>query len=219
MPLSARVSPASTEISVVLPAPFGPSRPKNSPSSTSRLTPASACTRPKRRATLTTSTARDTFSRMGRTSGHAAPARDAARDERAGLRARRRSYRLRAEDRLDAIHRRPARRARRAHERSAAACPRSPRAACSASSTATADESMASRSVEIDLARRSAAAIADVAPSTGPALANVSAARCRSSARRHRVRRRSPRAISHAARRAAASLISRRRPCCGRRAS
>ena len=61
LPLSARVSPASTEISVVLPAPFGPSRPKNSPSSTARLTPASACTRPKRRVTLSTSTARDTI--------------------------------------------------------------------------------------------------------------------------------------------------------------
>ena len=35
----------STLISVVLPAPFGPSRPKNSPSAMARLTPTSACTR------------------------------------------------------------------------------------------------------------------------------------------------------------------------------
>src|SRR2546423_732713 len=51
VPRSARVSPARIEISVVLPAPLGPSRPKNSPSSTSRSTPASASTEPKRRAT------------------------------------------------------------------------------------------------------------------------------------------------------------------------
>src|SRR2546423_10433259 len=45
------------EISVVLPAPLGPSRPKNSPRATLKLTPASASTLPKRRATSTTSTA------------------------------------------------------------------------------------------------------------------------------------------------------------------
>src|SRR5689334_22204342 len=56
-PRSARVSPARIEISVVLPAPFGPRRPKNSPCSTARSTPASACTGPKRRATPTMSTA------------------------------------------------------------------------------------------------------------------------------------------------------------------
>ena len=50
-------SPARIEISVVLPAPFGPSSPKNSPCATARSTPASACTVPKRRATSTTSTA------------------------------------------------------------------------------------------------------------------------------------------------------------------
>src|SRR5437868_3457984 len=44
-------------MSVVFPAPLGPSKPKNSPSSTVRSTPASACTAPKRRATLTISTA------------------------------------------------------------------------------------------------------------------------------------------------------------------
>ena len=44
-------------MSVVLPAPFGPSRPKNSPSSTARSTPSRACTLPKRRATSVTSTA------------------------------------------------------------------------------------------------------------------------------------------------------------------
>src|SRR5512143_630541 len=57
VPASARVSPAAMEISVVLPAPFGPSRPKNSPGATAKLTPASACTGPKRRATSTNSTA------------------------------------------------------------------------------------------------------------------------------------------------------------------
>src|SRR5205814_4936970 len=57
VPRSARVSPATIEISVVLPAPLGPSKPKNSPSSTTRSTPASACTAPKRRATSTISTA------------------------------------------------------------------------------------------------------------------------------------------------------------------
>src|SRR6476619_8553468 len=56
-PRSARVSPARIEISVVLPAPFGPSRPKNSPCRTTRSTPASACTAPKRRATSIASTA------------------------------------------------------------------------------------------------------------------------------------------------------------------
>src|SRR5258706_8010017 len=57
VPRSARVSPARIDISVVLPAPFGPSSPKNSPSSTAMDTPSSACTRPKRRATSDTSTA------------------------------------------------------------------------------------------------------------------------------------------------------------------
>jgi hypothetical protein len=41
-PASARASPASTLIRVVLPAPFGPSRPKNSPRAISRSMPASA---------------------------------------------------------------------------------------------------------------------------------------------------------------------------------
>ena len=40
--VAARASPARILMSVVLPAPFGPSRPKNSPSSTDRLTPLSA---------------------------------------------------------------------------------------------------------------------------------------------------------------------------------
>src|SRR6266851_10460182 len=57
VPRSARVKPARIEISVVLPAPFGPSKPKNSPSRTVKSTPASACTSPKRRATSATSTA------------------------------------------------------------------------------------------------------------------------------------------------------------------
>ena len=39
--------PARCEISVVLPAPLGPSRPKNSPSSMSKLTPSSARTVPR----------------------------------------------------------------------------------------------------------------------------------------------------------------------------
>src|SRR5438105_13799856 len=45
------------EMSVVLPAPLGPSRPKNSPSATDKSMPASAWTLPKRRAMSTTSTA------------------------------------------------------------------------------------------------------------------------------------------------------------------
>src|SRR5882672_606334 len=47
-PRSARTRPARTLISVVLPAPFGPSRPKNSPWGTSRLIPDSAYKSPKR---------------------------------------------------------------------------------------------------------------------------------------------------------------------------
>src|SRR5437762_3947195 len=45
------------EMSVVLPAPLGPSNPTNSPSATDKSIPASACTLPKRRAMSTTSTA------------------------------------------------------------------------------------------------------------------------------------------------------------------
>src|SRR5437660_9437636 len=60
VPRSARVKRARIEISVVLPAPFGPSKPKNSPSRTVNSTPASACTSPKRRATSATSTAAGT---------------------------------------------------------------------------------------------------------------------------------------------------------------
>src|SRR5262252_6253102 len=45
------------EMSVVLPAPLGPSSPKNSPCSTARSIPASACTGPKRRAIPAISTA------------------------------------------------------------------------------------------------------------------------------------------------------------------
>jgi hypothetical protein len=41
-PPVARASPASTLIRVVLPAPLGPSRPKNSPASMSKLTQSSA---------------------------------------------------------------------------------------------------------------------------------------------------------------------------------
>src|SRR5206468_11607677 len=57
VPASARVSPAAIEINVVLPAPFGPSNPKNSTSSTAKLTPESAFTLPKWRTTSTNSTA------------------------------------------------------------------------------------------------------------------------------------------------------------------
>src|SRR5438477_570362 len=57
VPASARVSPAAIEINVVLPAPFGPSNPKNSPSSTAKLTPESAFTLPKWRTTSTNSKA------------------------------------------------------------------------------------------------------------------------------------------------------------------
>jgi hypothetical protein len=46
VPASARASPAMTLISVVLPAPLGPSRPKNSPSSTQSVTPSSARSAP-----------------------------------------------------------------------------------------------------------------------------------------------------------------------------
>src|SRR4051812_37038579 len=45
-PVSARVSPARMLISVVLPAPLGPSNPKNSPCATSRSMPSSAWTGP-----------------------------------------------------------------------------------------------------------------------------------------------------------------------------
>src|SRR6185437_4087958 len=57
VPRSGRASPARIEISVVLPAPFGPSNPKNSPASTRRSTSQSACTSPKRLATPATWTA------------------------------------------------------------------------------------------------------------------------------------------------------------------
>ena len=57
VPRSARARPARMEISVVLPAPLGPSRPKNSPSSTARLDAGERLHAPKRRATSTTSTA------------------------------------------------------------------------------------------------------------------------------------------------------------------
>ena len=40
--IAVRARPASMLMSVVLPAPFGPSSPKNSPSSTVKLTPLSA---------------------------------------------------------------------------------------------------------------------------------------------------------------------------------
>ena len=56
-PESARTNPAITLISVVLPAPLGPSRPKNSPCSTARLTPASARNAPKRFSSPVTSIA------------------------------------------------------------------------------------------------------------------------------------------------------------------
>src|SRR5574343_320810 len=48
VPPSGRTRPESAEISVVLPAPLGPSRPKNSPWPISRSTPASACSERKR---------------------------------------------------------------------------------------------------------------------------------------------------------------------------
>src|SRR5574343_1635049 len=64
-PASGRTKPASDEISVVLPAPFGPSSPKNSPCSISSDTPASACREPK---CLTTSTM-DTAATMACPSG------------------------------------------------------------------------------------------------------------------------------------------------------
>ena len=57
LPASARASPARMLISVVLPAPLGPSSPKNSPASISRLTPSKACTAPKRLWTCLTSMA------------------------------------------------------------------------------------------------------------------------------------------------------------------
>ncbi len=67
VPLSARVSPARIEISVVLPAPFGPEQAEEfALRPTVRLTPSSACTRPKRRATLTTSTAMDKGENRGK---------------------------------------------------------------------------------------------------------------------------------------------------------
>src|SRR5690606_11566989 len=47
-PLVARASPAAIEMSVVLPAPFGPSRAKNSPFSIRSETPLSACRDPYR---------------------------------------------------------------------------------------------------------------------------------------------------------------------------
>src|SRR5574343_353517 len=64
-PESGRINPASDEINVVLPAPFGPSRPKNSPCSRSSDTPAKAFSEPK---CLTTSTM-DTAGTMTRPSG------------------------------------------------------------------------------------------------------------------------------------------------------
>src|SRR5688500_20266957 len=57
LPLVARVSPAMMLISVVLPAPLGPSKAKNSPCSTSRSTPAKACKLPKRLCICVTSIA------------------------------------------------------------------------------------------------------------------------------------------------------------------
>src|SRR3990172_5404507 len=57
LPVLARARPARMLISVVFPAPFGPSRPKNSPSSISRSMPASACRAPKRLETCRTSIA------------------------------------------------------------------------------------------------------------------------------------------------------------------
>jgi hypothetical protein len=46
LPALARARPAITLMSVVLPAPFGPSSPKNSPGSIAKETPASAGSAP-----------------------------------------------------------------------------------------------------------------------------------------------------------------------------
>ena len=120
--VSARVSPARIEISVVLPAPLGPSSPKNSPSSTARSTPASACTGPKRRATLTASTAAGIgygCGSIGR-SGNANPDRRCATARPAGSA---------AEHLLDAVERQRASTARQARRRTPAPRPSAPRGA------------------------------------------------------------------------------------------
>src|SRR5258708_9065764 len=65
-PESGRTRPPSAEMSVVLPAPLGPRRPKNSPASTASETPASAVTAPKRLWTARASTAIVKWSRRRR---------------------------------------------------------------------------------------------------------------------------------------------------------
>jgi hypothetical protein len=48
LPLSGARNPATNDISVVLPAPFGPSNPKNSPRASESETPSKATISPKR---------------------------------------------------------------------------------------------------------------------------------------------------------------------------
>src|SRR5258706_7182899 len=64
-PASGRAGPPSAEMGVVLPAPWGRRRPKNSPASTASETPASAATAPKRFQTSRASTAIVKGSRCG----------------------------------------------------------------------------------------------------------------------------------------------------------
>src|SRR5690606_37185156 len=75
VPALARTRPAMVEISVVLPAPLGPSRPKNSPSWTWSETPWRAVNDPNRLTTESMSRAMDLASRGKRRSRHPAAAR------------------------------------------------------------------------------------------------------------------------------------------------